>query len=86
MIESVELGERLTWQQICAQYPDAWVVLVDFDWLEDNDAEYRTARVVGHGSTRQDATEQSRRLGDRFPSRGCAFTGPLRAPQRSYPP
>ncbi len=25
----------LTWAEICEQYPDAWVVLVDIDWVND---------------------------------------------------
>lgn len=38
----------MTWKAICARYPDQWVVLVDTDWVDSHNFEFRSARVVGH--------------------------------------
>jgi len=32
----VPADERLTWREICVQFPDEWVVLVDADWVDDH--------------------------------------------------
>lgn len=47
--------ERLTWDEIRARYPDQWVVLVDYDWIDVDDGEFRTAVVAGCGKTRKEA-------------------------------
>ena len=44
--------DRLSWVEICARYPNEWVVLVDFDWIDDDDDEFRTAIVLHHGTGR----------------------------------
>ncbi len=42
-------GERLTWREICARYPDQWVVLVDLEFTDTMYSEVRSAVVAGHG-------------------------------------
>ena len=58
------VSEPLTWKQICERYPDEWVVLVEVDWVNDTDFEFRSARVAGHGKTRKEPLEQARPLHD----------------------
>jgi hypothetical protein len=75
-----EVSEPLTWKQICERYPEAWVVLVEVDWVNDTDFDFRSARVAGHGTTRKEPLVQARPLRDRYPSMGHFFTGRIRAP------
>lgn len=49
------LPERLGWPEICARYPDEWVVLGDIDWIDEDQGEFRTATVLGHGKQRAEA-------------------------------
>jgi hypothetical protein len=72
--------EPLTWKEICALYPDQWVVLVEVDWVNDTDLDFRSARVAGHGKTRKEPLVQARHLQTRYPSMAHLFTGPIRAP------
>ena len=74
------ISEPMTWTQICERYPDQWVVLVEVDWVNDTDFDFRSARVAGHGDTRREPLAQARPLRDRYPSMGHFFTGPIRAP------
>ena len=73
------LSEPLTWKQICERYPRQWVVLVEIEWLSDNNFEFRTARVAGAGKTRREPLDQARSLRFRYPSFGHFFTGPIAA-------
>lgn len=75
----IELTARLTWAEICRRFPDQWVALVEMDWIDEED-EFQSARVAGHGPRRADALLQARRLRDRYTSIGHFFTGPIRAP------
>jgi hypothetical protein len=59
-IEEPAISGPLTWEQICEQYPNEWVCLVEMKKLNDTDFDFRTARVVGHGKTRRAPLEQSR--------------------------
>jgi hypothetical protein len=45
--------ERLTWNEICRRYPDEWVVLVETEWVNDTDFEFRSAVVVAHHNSRK---------------------------------
>ncbi|MCC7383906.1 MAG: hypothetical protein IT384_18835 [Deltaproteobacteria bacterium] len=47
-------SERMTWDQICAQYAGQWVLLIDLDWIDDVDLELRSAVVVTHSEDRRD--------------------------------
>lgn len=78
------ISEPLTWKEICARHPDEWVALVEIDWVNENDLDFRSARVAGHGKTRRAPMAQARPLWARYDEIGHFFTGPIRAPLRSY--
>ncbi len=54
---SASESERLTWDEICARYPDEWVLLTDADL--DVDLNVRSAAVVFHSSDPSEATRQA---------------------------
>jgi hypothetical protein len=62
-----QISEPLTWQEICERYPEQWVCLVEIDKLEEQNFEFHTARVVGHGKTRRETRDQARPLRARIP-------------------
>ncbi len=78
MLEST-ISEPMTWTQICERYPDEWVALVEIDWVNDGDFDFRTARVIGHGSRREQYV-QARPWRSRYEAMGHYFTGRVRAP------
>jgi hypothetical protein len=80
LASSSSISEPLTWEEICARHPEEWVVLVEVDWVNETDFEFRSARVAGHGKRRKDPLDQARPFRDRYPSMGHFFTGPIRAP------
>jgi hypothetical protein len=82
MANASSVSEPLTWDDICARYPDQWVVLVEVDWVNETDLEFRSARVAGHGKTRKEPLVQARPLQDHYPSMAHLFTGRVRAPIR----
>lgn len=73
------LSEPMTWRVICEKYPDQWVALVEVDWVNETDFDFRSARVVGHGSRRQQY-EQARAWSSRYSSMGHFYTGRARMP------
>jgi len=73
------ISEPMTWKQICERYPDAWVALVEIDWVNDRDFDFGTARVIGYGS-RREQYEQARAWSTRYSSMGHFYTGRVRAP------
>jgi hypothetical protein len=77
------ISEPLTWSEICERYPDEWVVLVEVDWINDMDLEFRSARVAGHGKRRKDPLEQARPLQPHYSAMAHLFTGRIRLP---FPP
>jgi hypothetical protein len=78
------ISEPLSWPEICARYPDQWVALVEIGWVNENDLDFHFARVAGHGKTRKEPLDQARPLRARYPEIGHFFTGPIRAPLRSF--
>jgi len=74
------LSEPLTWQEICERYPEEWVVLVEIDWVNDRDFEFRNARVASHGKRRKAPLIEARPLRELYRSMGHFFTGRIRAP------
>jgi hypothetical protein len=78
------ISESLSWPEICTRYPDQWVALVEIDWVNENDLDFHSARVAGHGKTRKEPLDQARPLRERYPEIGHFFTGPIRAPLRSF--
>jgi hypothetical protein len=78
-MHELTISEPMTWAQICERYPDEWVALVEIDWVNDRDFDFRSARVIGHG-TRREQYEQARAWASRYASMGHYFTGRVRAP------
>jgi hypothetical protein len=74
------LSEPLTWQEICARYPEQWVALVEVDWLDEDDRDFRSARVAGHGRTRREPLAQARLAWAKYGEIAHLYTGPVRAP------
>jgi hypothetical protein len=83
-VEAPALTGPLTWSEICAHYPEQWVALVEIDWVNENDLDFRSARVAGHGKTRKEPLDQARPLRARYDEIGHFFTGPIRAPLRAF--
>lgn len=75
-----QISEPLTWAAICERHPDQWVCLVEIDRIEDQNFEFRTARVIGHGKTRREPLDQARPFRSHYPSIGHYFTGQVCAP------
>lgn len=69
--------ERLTWDEIGSRYPDEWVMMVDVDWVNEDDPDFRTAIVVGHGKTRREVSLSTREAMRAFSDGACMFTGRL---------
>jgi hypothetical protein len=78
--------ERLTWDEVRRRYPDQWVTLVDIDWVNETDFEFRTALAIGAATRRPDAMNQARSMIDRYPGFACFYTGRIRAPLRFRSP
>jgi hypothetical protein len=79
MIEP-SLSEPMTWNEICATYPDEWVALVEIDWVNDRDFAFSRARVAGHGKRRREPMVQAEPLWSRYEEIGHYFTGRTRTP------
>lgn len=54
-------GEKLTWEQICARYPNEYVALVDVD---SPNMTIRSGVVYAHHSDRRTLIEMQRHLSD----------------------
>jgi hypothetical protein len=70
----------MTWNEICEKYPDEWVALVEIDWANDRDFDFRSARVAGHGKRRRQPMLQAEPLWARYDEIGHYFTSRARAP------
>jgi hypothetical protein len=75
------VSEPLSWSQICERYPEQWVVLVGMEWLSNKGFEFRTARVAGHGKTREQPLDQARPLRSSYSSFCHFFTGTIESSQ-----
>ena len=82
-LETRDLPELLSWDEIRRRYPDQFVALVDIVWIDDTD-EFTAARVVGHGPKRADPFVQARPFRARFEEIGHFFTGRVRAPAGGF--
>jgi hypothetical protein len=67
--------EAMRWADICAEYPDQYVCIVDIDTPDPGSPEIRTARVVGHGPTRRTAFDAIRDVGAKYSAHSVRFTG-----------
>jgi len=56
------------------RYADEWVALVEIDWVNENDLDFRSARVAGHGKTRKEPLDQARPLRARYDEIGYFLT------------
>jgi hypothetical protein len=74
------IPDALSWPQICGQYPDQWVCVVDIQWDEPRSFHFRSARVIGHGTTRRAPLVQARPWRARYAEIGHFFTGKIIAP------
>ena len=45
-METVLTGQRLTWEQIRAAYPDQWVALTDVKYMDDDEINVESAVVI----------------------------------------
>ena len=71
LMNEATISEPMTWTQICEQFPDEWVALVEIEWVNDRDFDFRSARVAGHGKRRRE------------PPRTLAFWASMRCAVRS---
>ena len=70
--------EHLTWNEICARYPDQWVALADITWVNTTDFAFTGAEVVGTFAERKAATPTMKELhAANRRSVGCFWTGKL---------
>ena len=79
-INAAALSEPLSWKEICDRFPEEWVALVEIEWVNDRDFEFRSARVAGHGKGRREPMQQAAGLWSRYPEIGHFYTGRVRAP------
>jgi hypothetical protein len=80
----VPADEGLTWREICVQFPDEWVVLVDADWVDDHNFEFGSATVFAHRKHRREATSDLGVACGEFQNVGCFFTGRIRGPMPRF--
>ena len=66
-----------SWDELMRAYPDQWVVVLDVDFLNGRNLEFRSARVVGHGAERAAALAHARRETALDPGYCCWHTQPL---------
>jgi hypothetical protein len=81
---AVPAFERLTWKEICARFPDEWVMLADVEWFDEDHLAFDTALVIGHGRARREAFQSTDHLKERFTGWACLFTGAVRAPRQGF--
>jgi hypothetical protein len=62
----------LSWSEVCAQFPDEWVVLVDTTWSDERIA---SARVLTHCKQRRELRAALGQACRDFRNVGCFFTG-----------
>lgn len=70
--------KHLTWNEICARYPDQWVVLADIARINRTDFAFTGAEVIATFTERKAATPTMKELhAANRRSVGCFFTGKL---------
>lgn len=79
-LTATHVSEQLTWKEICERFPDEWVALVEIEWVNDRDFEFRSARVAGHGKRRREPMQQATPLWTHYAEIGHFYTGRVRAP------
>jgi clan AA aspartic protease (TIGR02281 family) len=77
---SPTISEPLTWAEICERYPDEWVCLVEMDQIHPNNFGFRSARMIGHGTTAREALNEALPWQERYQTVGHYFTGKIKPP------
>jgi hypothetical protein len=77
---SMVSDERVSWSEICARFPDEWVVFVDADWVDDHNRDFGTAKIFAHCQKRRDATREMGAACRAFANVAVFFTGRIRGP------
>jgi hypothetical protein len=72
------ITEPMTWEEICARYPDQRVCVVEMDYPDPGAFRFRTARVVGVGTTPLEAWERATPWHDHYELFGHYFTGQIK--------
>ncbi len=75
-----EPQERLRWGEICAHYPDEWVVVTEIgpeDEEGDVEIDFQWGLVVGHHPRRREASAMVPAALARYGTCGCFFTGKI---------
>jgi hypothetical protein len=75
----IDTHEHLPWEEICARFPDRWVVLVEFDRADESDFNF-TAKTLSHHATRREASPFVKAAHARYYGVGCFWTGEIRCP------
>jgi hypothetical protein len=69
------ISEPMTWEEICARYPDQYVFGVDAVYAHEDAACFQTCRVVGYGSKLHEAWRVASAWEDRYEVFPYYFTG-----------
>jgi hypothetical protein len=72
------VSEPLTWAEICERYPDQRLCLVEVDLVHPNGPAIRSARVLGHGKTLDEAIDQAWPWREHYEMITLDGTGPVR--------
>jgi hypothetical protein len=79
------ISEVLTWEEVSRRYPDEWVCLVEIDYVDPDLQLFHTARVVGHGKSRREPSDQASPWWEYYDEIAHYFTG-WSASMLSIPP
>lgn len=69
---------RLSWPEICARFPDRWVILVDTAWRSETDFDFASAIVVAAHRQRRAASADIKAAAQSHAEVGCYWTGAIR--------
>src|SRR5688572_10205901 len=73
-IPAPAVRERMTWEEICARYPDEFVVLIHLEKEGGDDfGRLLSAVVLGHSKERGECLRETRAIRDQERIYGCAY-------------
>ncbi len=72
---ALPISAPLTWAEICTRHPDEWVCLVEMHFVHPNGVEIRTARVIGHGKSRDAPLARAKIWFRKYEDIGHFYTG-----------
>lgn len=76
-LKEPNLSEPLSWEEIRVRHPEAWVCLVEMDWIDPHNQIFRTARVIGYGEEPGEPLKQAEPWWSRYCEISHLFTGEL---------